>query len=718
MGQANRLARLLSASVAVFAATGVAHAQQAPTPEPAPAQSADEDDSDDIIVLANSGDQVRIDRRTYTLRDDPVAHSTDMFDILGRIPSVSVAPSGEITLLGASGVTIQINGQEVPGGSLEQILRGLSGGGVERIEVITNPSAQYSAQASGGIINIITRQRHDAGANGSVTVGVNSAGGYLVNLGPSWARGPWSVSFWAGLNHNESEREYFRTRQDNPSGLITTDTGDIERAFDAAYGWLQIGYKPDTENTFNISANLAGGGPDLLQPIVRENSLGPVLDQVTQTAGAFDYRAISFDYQHDGDRPREQITFNLAFDQNGNDNDQDISQVPDGGALSRFATHTASDTDSLSSKLDYQTPLGEHNFLSVGAAFDSEQYDVDNSLETLIGTPGVVDYATSLDASDQTLAAYGTYQIDAGDWTILPGLRVEHYRREVIGAGGESDNSDVRVFPTVHMRRELTDDLNLDLSYSSRISRPALRDLDPTVRFIDATHATGGNPNLQPTTTDAFEANLTWEGHGRTFSVTLFDRISDDITSPFTQQIGPVTFYTQANAGSSDQRGLQLIWRSRLGERWRYSLSGSALSNEFDTLVGGNPTRSSELEYSGNVQLEYRDPQQERVGANNFTVDVRFNGPTHSLQGETEGTTQTNLTWRRRLTPKAFGVLILQDVFSSADSISTVTTGSFAERTETQSQGVRLRLALTYQWGAGSERMQDRSAPGGGAPPQ
>ena len=175
---------------------------------------------------------------------------------------------------------------------------------------------------------------------------VNSADRYLVNLGPSWARGPWSVSFWAGLNHNEFEREYSRTRQDIPSGLITTDTGDIKRAFDAAYGWLQIGYKPNAENTFNISANLAGGGPDLLQPIVRENSLGPVLNQVTQTNGGFDYRAISFDYQHDGDRPREQLTFNLAFDESGDDTDQNVSQAPDGDALSRFATHTASDTDS------------------------------------------------------------------------------------------------------------------------------------------------------------------------------------------------------------------------------------------------------------------------------------------------------------------------------------------------------------------------------------
>ncbi|MEQ1809605.1 MAG: TonB-dependent receptor [Terricaulis sp.] len=717
MGHPNRLTCLLSASFAVLTANGVAHAQQSPAPAAAEAPRTEVEESDDIIVLAEPGDQVRIDRRTYTLRDDPVAQSTDMFDILGRIPSVSVAPTGEITLMGASNVTIQINGQPVPGGNLEQILRGLPGGSVERIEVISNPSAQYSAQASGGIINIITRQRHEAGASGSASVGVNSAQGYLVNVGPSWARGPWSVSLWAGMNHNESERAYSRVRRDIPSNLVTTDTGDIARAFDAAYGWLQVGYQPDTDNNVTLSANVGGGAPEVLQPITRDNSFGPVLDQLTQTDGSFEYRAVVFDYQHDGEREREKLKFNLAFNQTGNDTDQTISQLPSGGALSRFMTSTESSTDSFDSKLDYETPLGEHNFLSVGAALDSQSYNVDNSLETLIGVPVTPDYATSLDANEQTLAAYGTYQIEAGDWTILPGVRAEHYRREVIGAGGETDESDTRLFPTLHVRRTLTDNLDLDLSYTSRISRPALRDLDPTVRFIDATHATSGNPDLQPTTTDAFEANLNWQRRGKTFSLTVFDRISDDITSPFTQQIGAVTLYSQTNAGRSDQRGLQVIWRGPLAERWGYSLSGSALSNEFDTLSGASTTRSSELEYSGAVQLEYRDPEQSRVCANNFALDIRFNGPTHSLQGETEGTTQTNLTWRRRLTPQMFGVFIIQDVFSSDDAIATTTTGDFTERIETQSQGVRLRLALTYQWGAGSDRMQDRNTQGS-APPQ
>lgn len=704
-------ALFLTAAAAALAPIGAAAAQQAaPAEEPAR--------QDEIVVIADQGDQVRIDRRTYAIANDPVAQSTDMFEALGRIPSVSVSPEGEVSLLGAGGVTIQINGQPVPGNSLEQILRGLQGAQVERIEVITNPSAQFSAQASGGIINIITRQRLDAGASGAASVGVNSAQGYLVNVGPSWARGPWSVSFWAGLNHNESDRDYSRVRRDIPSGLVTTDSGEIDRITDAGHGWLQLGYKPDNRNNLTLSATIAEGQREVLQPIARIDSFGPVLDQLADSNRDFSYRATSFDYQRDGAQPRQQLKFNLALDQDRNDNDQTVSQSPVGEPSSRFATRDDSDTDSLSSKLDYETPAGEHSFLSLGAAFDGRRYGADNEVRTVLGDPGVTDYAASLNARDQTLAAYATYQIEAGAWTILPGLRVETYRREVVGAGGESDDATTRGFPTLHTRRSLTDTLDLDISYSSRIDRPELEDLDPTIRFTDATHADSGNPDLRPTTTDAYEASLNWESEGRTFSLTLFDRISDDIVSPFTEQLGDVTLYTQVNAGESDQRGMQAIWRGPLGQRWRYSLSGSALSNAFDTLNGATTTRRAEFEYSGNVQLEYRDPDQARVGANNFAIEVRINGPTHNLQGETEANTQTNLTWRRRLTPKAFGVLILQDVFSSQDSISTVTTSSFSERTERQSQGVRLRLALTYQWGAGSDRMQDREGPGGGAPPQ
>ncbi len=203
--------RLFQSGLAVVLAAGasVAHAQQAApaSPPPAPAAANEEEENDDIVVLAEPGDQIRIDRRTYTLRDDPVAQSTNMFDVLGRIPSVSVAPDGGITLLGADGVQIQINGRPVPGDNLEQVLRGIPGGSVERIEVITNPSAQYAADASGGIINIITRRRFDAGFNGSIQASADSLGGYHFGVSPSYSSGQWAFSGQTGAYGGEGDND-------------------------------------------------------------------------------------------------------------------------------------------------------------------------------------------------------------------------------------------------------------------------------------------------------------------------------------------------------------------------------------------------------------------------------------------------------------------------------------------------------------------------------
>lgn len=440
------------------------------------------------------------------------------------------------------------------------------------------------------------------------------------------------------------------------------------------------------------------------------------MDQVTQTDSSFSYGAASFDYERNGDRARERLKFNLAVDQYGADSDQTVLQTRSGPALSSIATRNEFVIATTTSQIDYERPVGELQFLSVGVSANLRRYAAENALLTLIGPPNTADFDTALRARDQTLAAYGTHQVEVGNWTVLPGVRIEAYRREVIGDGEETDERDLRLFPTMHVRRPLRDDLDLDLSYSSRIARPSLADLDPTVRFIDTERASTGNPNLRPATTDAFEANLNWRRQGRTFSLTLFDRISSDIITPFTEQVGAVTLYTQVNAGSREHQGLQVIWRGPVAHGWRYSLTGNALTTAFDTLDGGSLRRISELEYSGNVQLEYRAPDQSRVGANNFSLDVRLSGPTYSLQTETEPAVQVNLRWRRRLTPSMFGVFIVQDVFSSQDSISTTAADSFTERTETLSQGIRLRLSLTYQWGAGADTMQDRSAPGRDAP--
>lgn len=732
MGISNRLKWLVSASLAFGAAASVAHAQQTEQTPPAQAQAdaeADEpdlleeqeNDEDAIVVTARGGDQIRIDRRTYTLRDDATAQSTNMFDVLGRIPSVSVAPSGEITLLGASNVTIQINGQPVQGANLEQVLRGIPGGSVERIEVITNPSAQYSAAASGGIINIITRDRFDAGFNGTVQSSYDNLGGYHLGVAPTWSTGDWTFSGQIGLYGGASETDLTREREIVPAGPVTFEDGARDFAYDGWYASrLQASYRASERLRYTVGLDAGAFNFDNQQQSALSDTLGPLSTRAFQTLSEQQFNQLTFGMRLTGDQPREETRVDAAFFSFVQHQDTAYALTPAGGGGATAYT-TSSDRDNLGAHitLDIERPLENERFLTYGASIDYSDLTLENTLSVGSGA-APPPYAAQLDGVDQTLALYTTYQFATGDWTWLPGLRAEHNRREVVSGGLETDEDDLRFFPSLHIRRALTRDINIDLSYTSRIQRPDVSQLDPALRFVEVDRAFSGNPNLNPTTTDAYEANFVYQKGGASFSVTFFDRISDDVFSQFTDVTpGGVIVSMPVNAGMSEQRGLQALLRGPLGERWRYSISGNVLSREFDYLSGGLLQRREEVEYDGLLQLDYRDPDQNAVGADQLQFEVRFQGPRHGLQTEIDDFVMANFTWRRRLTPRLNGVLTVTDIFGSVTRNSEVTTDTYFERTEFGNEGTRVRLALTYQFGAGPQRpLQDQQQPGPPPVPQ
>ena len=700
MGGTREPFSLVAAVAVALLAANSAHAQ-APAPETA-------EESDEIVVLAPQ-DESRTDRRTYTLRNDPAAQATDMLDVLGRVPSVSVDPSGEIRLLGGGGVTVQINGQTLPDGSAEQVLRGLTGANIERIEVITNPSAQFSSEGTGGIINIITRQRFEGGWGGTLTGGVNSVGGYNINASPNWTGERWSFSGRANYGLTPDRTNLDRERRDLATDALTSEIARTESDRETFGGSAQATYRPDERRRFTLGANSFNMRPDQDQVLNRFDAGGLYETQTQSIETSFGFHALNFNFQQTGDNnEREVLKFDAQIQRFQTSNDSTITIDPIAGAATGFANSSDQQSDSVSLKLDYERPLPSDAFLTLGAAYDQSFQGGDSARSTLLGGPDPADFEASLDGGAQTIAGYGTFQFVTGNWTWLPSVRVEDYRREVAAGGAETDDVDVRAFPSMHVRRRLNSEFDLDLSYSSRIQRPWLFQLDPSLRFSDSDRASSGNPNLRPTTTDALEANLNYQSGATSFAVTLYDRLSDDIVSQFTEVNADGVIVTRpVNAGEGEQRGAQFIVRAPLWERWSYAASVNLFNREFDVLTsGGGTTQRSEFEYNGNAQLEYRDASQNDPGADFWQLDVQFQGPRYSFQGETDAFATANVTWRRRLTDKLTSVIIFQDIFDSAAQLSEVTTASYFERSETQRQNRRLRVALTYQFGATPPRAQ------------
>ncbi len=703
-----------SAAAAALAAAAPAWGQEAPSTN-ASAQSSD----DNEIVVRAEGDQVRIDRRIYNIRNDPIAQASDMYDVLGRIPSVNVSPSGSVTLLGAGNPTIEINGQPVlQGANPEQILRGITGPDVERIEVITNPSTQYSSATSGGIINIITRQRYNSGFTGNASAMADTFGSRRANVAPNWSRGPWSfggrISYFDYKTHNET----MRVHEDLASGVTTSDLARNRNASEDAGGNLQTTYQPSRANKATLSLDLYSDHGDNSQPSDRTSASVPIFHQSQNAASDDVYDRLALLIQHDGARPREQIRLNAALTHFASGSDTIIAVTPViDPPPSPFLAGARVRDDEANVTLDYDLPLGGRSFLTLGAAADGDSTDINDAERTLIGPPGAGDSQSSLAGDIQTYAAYSTYQFGLGDWLFQPGLRAEDYRREVASQGIETVRGDLRFFPTLHARRSWAW-FDVDLSYTRRIRRPDISELDPAVRFTDATHASQGNPDLAPATTDAYEANFTHQGRNRLFSVTLYDRLNHDIFSPFVSQAGSLTLSTTVNAGESEERGFQAIMRGPFGSNWRYALTANVLDRSFDTLMSGARQREEALEYNGVASLEYRDRNPNEVGADDVQLEVRFQGPRHTLQQETDQYYYAYLNWRRRLARNFYSFVQIAGALSATYNRSLTRTDDFVERSVTDNPGVRLRLTLMYQFGAQTDRPPPEPSDNSGAAPR
>lgn len=145
---------------------------------PAAVQPAPIDDQSDVIeVVGTRLDQVqRIDRRSYQVKQNPHAAQQDMLQLLRGLPAVTISPEDEVMLLGAGNVTIMVDGRPLHVLDVSQYLRTLHGSDIERIEIITNPSAQYSAEGTGGIINIVLRRKPRNGVTGSASAEASSFG--------------------------------------------------------------------------------------------------------------------------------------------------------------------------------------------------------------------------------------------------------------------------------------------------------------------------------------------------------------------------------------------------------------------------------------------------------------------------------------------------------------------------------------------------------------
>ena len=679
----------------------------------------------DVVVTARANDiRTSIDAVSYSLRDDLQAQTGTLADALRNVPSVDVDPQGNVSLRGDGNVTILIDGR--PSGILSgegraQALLQLSADRYARIEVMTNPSAAYSPEGSGGVINLISKPTEPppgAQTTGSLRANIGNEGRWNIGTSGSWQKDRLTLSGDLSYRFDANVFDFQRLREQlSPlTGGILSTTG-IDQFLDSeqggSFGRLSFDFRL-TQRT-QLTGELRGAA---FEGIMADTALFEARNASNSATNAFVRQGDSeFDRRNWGTTARVLHRFDeaghewsneLRYDQNINDNSglsntRFITPVAP-GFLERVEGSLEQDTFGFTSA--YVRPTADGGRLRLGYELTDQRPDqgtvfLRGPSETALAVqPGL---SNRFEASQIVQALYATFERPlTAKVSAQAGLRLEQadIKIEDLTGGLRATQDYFRAYPTAHLNYTLSETQTLRASYSQRIQRPALVQLNPFIAFQDPLNLRSGNPDLEPQETDAFEAM--WQmRQGQTFyQATAYFRDTDKAFTDVATDVGAGVLLTRPeNLGARRDLGLEVTANGRLHATLRYNASLNVFQQEIDaTGIAGGSDRQATLA-SGRLSLSWQPTSEDFVQLSGF-----WQGESLLAQGTREAGGMINLGYRRKLTDSVSFNFTGRDVFNSFSNKTVFETAQFREISE---QNINLRaffVGLTWSFGSSQRR--------------
>ena len=438
-----------------------------------------------------------IDRVGYDVQADKDSKTQTVFDMLRRVPMVTIDAEDNIKVKGNSSYKIYRNGHFDPSLSknAKEILKALPASSVKRIEVITDPGAREDAEGVNAILNIVMMEGSKVdGLMGSLTAQYESSGSpfFSAYLATQVGKAVVSVDYgYSKMTERQTESEDLSENTFRESGNkeVSRSTGNSPGYLH--YADINASYDIDTLNL--ISASF--GGYFYKVNVKNDNTTQMLSPSGNQTYG---YNAYSWlpnyshhswngrlDYEHKTRRKGEQLTLSymLALTRQHTEQETNISQtynVPfDYTGYSRnlrenFTEHTF--------QADYVRPLWEGHKLEVGAKY-IDRSNTSNTLQRFFGI--ATEDAAAFDHTTRIAAAYADYIFNHAQWSARAGLRYEYsYMR---GHYPDASTDDFKKHlsdwvPQASVKYQIDASRSLKLTYTTSISRPGITYLNPAVQ--------------------------------------------------------------------------------------------------------------------------------------------------------------------------------------------------------------------------------------------
>ncbi|SIS56270.1 Outer membrane receptor proteins, mostly Fe transport [Zobellia uliginosa] len=680
--------------------------------------------------------EVRLDKKIYNIGKDLTTSGATISDALNNVPSVNVDVEGAISLRGNENVRILINGKPsaLAGFGSTDALRELPADAIEKVEVITSPSARYDAEGTAGILNIVLKREKTLGFNGSVSVNIGYPSQSSMSVNANLRTDKFNVFNTLGYRYYESPGHAFYENSYNDGQYDQiNENRDYTRSgkgFNNNFG---------VEYFFNEKSSLTGSffmrfqdGDDLTENysdyfesgLLTRKSFREEIELEDEENYQF-----SLNYVNNIDDDGQKLTADLQY---SNGDEVENSTIDDNNTFPNTSLNTLESIyqneieDEYLVQADYVLPMGDAQF-EVGYRGTFEREITDYKLDSLNRSTNQFvtneDLTNKFNYQENVNALYTQYGNKFGKFSFLAGLRLENTQLKgevtsdfdtsaIEDALGEDvdlnfDKNYLGLFPTLNLIFEIGEMENISLGYNRRINRPRGRFINPFPSRASRANIFQGNPDLDPAYSNSFDLGYLkrWDKLTLTSSVyykretNSFEYIQEATGQTTTDSVRIIRSLP-INLSSNERIGAEagVLYNPK---KW-LRLNGSVNFFQFSSEGEHNGTDYGTDNTSWFARFSSKVSLPEKI---EWQTNAFYMGPRQNSQTETKGMLSLNLAFSKDIMKdKGTVSLNVSDLLNSRKRQSYTVSDDFTSRSEFQFRPRSINLSFRYRINQSKDR--------------
>lgn len=670
----------------------------------------------DISVVAQRSTFVNsIDRRTFNVGQDVMSKTGTVSELLQNVPSVQVDLEGNVSLRGSDNVMFLINGKpsSLMGTNRAAVLQQMPASSIEKIEIITNPSAKYKPDGTSGIINIVLKKDKNLGLNGQVSINAGNDSRYNGNFSVNY--NPGKINVFTSYSFRQDDR--LRYSDDYMKHYISgTDTiryihilsRDHSRPLSHI---IQTGldYKIDDKNSFGVTANYN------YRSFIRHSNDANLWQSTDMTVLKNYDRSrrdpeferdleLSGNFVHSFAKDGHELTidYTTSFSKEQEDNHySDIYRVPVTPTTYDNTLIKQGDNESQFS-VTYSNPASKDIKIETGYIIESRKNDMDFFVENYDNDSSL--WVKDLMRSNHFVytenihVLFGTYEQQIGKLGLLAGMRAEQafLNAHQITTDTIMRNKYFRIYPSLHISYKLNDINELQLNYSHRIRRPEGDEMNPFPEYADPYNLRQGNPKLKPADVHSIEMGYQYKKNSTTFLSTLYYRYTYNGMTDLTRYLNDtVKLTTRENLSKSGSAGLEMVLAKAFGTFGSINLSTNTFYNRIDASNLGYSSNKSIITWSANLSAGINLSRSAVL-----QITSSYSAERLTPQGKQLPSFVINTGLKKEfLNRKLVVIATVSDVFNSLKNKSIIDTPELYEKTIRTRSARIIYAGITYSFG-------------------